>query len=82
MRRLVASTLVLAGILVCGCRSTPSVRPPQVPPAVATASAEGARVALVREALIEAGAAAEGPQHSDGAQSAVRVWRGADGGDG
>lgn len=77
MRRLAASALVLLGVLLWGCRSNPSALPPQSPPPVAADSAEGSRVVLVREAMIEAGATAQGPEHSAGAQSAVRIWRGA-----
>ena len=80
MERLVALTLVLVGLLLGGCRSGPSAQAavaPVVPPA-----AEGSRVALVRDAMVESGAVARGPAHSESAQSAVRVWRSAGEGEG
>ena len=83
--RLVTPVLVAAGVSVAvaasGCRLVPT-QPETAPPATVGIvrerddAAEGDRVALVREAMIESAAMSEGPPHSDRAREAVRVWRG------
>ena len=68
MRRCAATILVLFGTLLCGCRSAPQ---------------EGERVALVRDLMVESAKLTAGPERSEGAERAVRVWRGqSDGGEG
>lgn len=72
--------LVAVGLAmgVGGCRLVPSQPEPVVPELgiVDSEATPGDRVALVREAMIESAAMSEGPPHSEGAQDAVRVWRG------
>lgn len=61
-----------------GCRLLPSQPEPVVPELgiVDSEATPGDRVALVREAMIESAAMSEGAPHSEGAQEAVRIWRG------
>lgn len=83
--RLATPVLAAAGVSVAvaasGCRLLPT-QPETAPPATVgivpdrDEAAEGDRVALVREAMIESAAMSEGPPHSDRAREAVRVWRG------
>ena len=84
-RHVTTPVLVAVGVSVAvaagGCRLVPT-QPDTVPPATVGIArerddaAEGDRVALVREAMIESAAMSEGPPHSDRAREAVRVWRG------
>lgn len=89
--RLATPVLVAAGVSVAvaasGCRLLPTQPETVAPATVGIArerddAAEGDRVALVREAMIESAAMSEGPPHSDRAREAVRVWRGQGGGAG
>ena len=85
-RKIASCPLVVAPVFVAvglalgvgGCRLVPSQPEPVVPELgiVDSEATPGDRVALVREAMIESAAMSEGPPHSEGAQDAVRVWRG------
>lgn len=84
-RRLVTPVLVAVGVSIAvatsGCRLVPTQPETAAPATVGIVpdrdeAAEGDRVALVREAMIESAAMSEGPPHSDRAREAVRVWRG------
>ena len=84
-RHVTMPVLVAAGVSVAvaasGCRLLPTQPETVAPATVGIArerddAAEGDRVALVREAMIESAAMSEGPPHSDRAREAVRVWRG------
>lgn len=83
--RLATPVFVAAGVSVAvaasGCRLLPTQPETAAPATVGIVrdrdeAAEGDRVALVREAMIESAAMSEGPPHSDRAREAVRVWRG------
>lgn len=84
-RHVTMPVLVAAGVSVAvaasGCRLVPTQPETAAPATVGIVpdrddAAEGDRVALVREAMIESAAMSEGPPHSDRAREAVRVWRG------
>ena len=68
--------VVVAALLLCGCRGSP-IPPLERPPATPK---PGAQVDFVRQVMIDAAESSEGPERSEKAVEAVRVWRGEDGG--
>ena len=66
-----------AALLLCGCRGSP-IPPPESFPATPK---PGAQVDFVRQVMIDAAEDSEGPERSEKAVEAVRVWRGEGGED-
>ena len=61
-----------AALLLCGCRGSP-IPPPELLPKTPK---PGAQVDLARQVMIDAAKSSKGPERTEKAVEAVRVWRG------